>query len=161
MKKLLLAAAIAACAISFASAQEKPKAIAPAPGALSIEQTIGVATALKQIDTYQAKDKDGKVYAAPYNFGGTTRMAIAVNINRGDFELKNYQIAVNGLIAQMSGGASQVPPEKMQDFLAETTKLGNGPASVVLVRIKEADLKLDENPIPGSLLSLLVPIIER
>ena len=35
------------------------------------------------------------------------------------------------------------------------------PANVSLTRIKQADLKLDENPIPGSVLGLLLPIIDR
>ena len=152
-KTLIVIAAMLAC--SAAVAADNP------PGTLSVEQVLNVTAALKSLDSYQAKNKDGATYPAPYNFSGVTRMNIATDLDRGSVVLKAYQTSLNEVIKGLSGGTGTVPGEKMAEYNVEVLKMLAAPAGVSLAKIKEADLKLDENPIPGSVLGLLLPIIDR
>jgi hypothetical protein len=151
-KTLIVLAALLACGVA--------RAANPDPG-LTVEQALNISAALRALDTYEAKDKDGKSYAAPYTFSGVTRMAIAVDLEKTSAVLKTYQATLNEVIKTMSGGTGTVPGNKMADYNVEVLKMLAAPAGVSLTRIKQADLKLDENPIPGSVLGLLLPIIDR
>lgn len=149
-KTLIVLAALLACGVARAAEPD-----------LTVEQALNISAALRSLDTYEAKDKDGKYYAASYTFSGVTRMAIAVDLEKTSSVLKTYQATVNEVIRKLSGGGAKVPPERMAEFNTETTKMLAAPAGISLTRIKQADLKLDENPIPGSVLGLLLPIIDR
>lgn len=128
---------------------------------LTLQQAIDVRAALLALDNYQAQDKDGRAIALPYKFSGPTRMAIARNLARANEAYQALQTANNALVAQFSGGAQQVPADKMSAYTTEINKVLQGPADVgAMVKISEADLDLATNPIPGSVLAALVPILE-
>ncbi len=150
-KTLLVLATLVAC--SGAVAADNPP--------VTVEQALNISAGLRALDSYQARDKEGKPYASPYNFSGVTRMNIATNIDRVGAVLKTYQATLNEVIKTMSGGTGTVPGDKMANYNVEVLKMLAAPAGVSLAKIKEADLKLDENPIPGSVLGLLLPIIDR
>ena len=131
------------------------------PDSITIDQAIGVMRALGQLDRYEVQDKDGKAVSIPYKFSGALRYLIASDLDLATTAARQYQTAVNALVMQISGGGNKVPDELLPKFNEENNKLLAAPAGVILRKIKLDDLKLDENPIPVSVLSVLMPIIEK
>lgn len=142
-----------------------PGASAQQAKPLTIGEAIGIASGLRQMKTYKALDKDGKLGDLPFKFSGSTIADMARNISLGDAEAKLYQEAVNILIFQLSDGGTQVPPGKMADFNKQTSAMLEKPADVKMIRIKESALKLgdgaNENPIPPEIVALVVPILDK
>lgn len=128
---------------------------------LTVEQALNVAGGLAQLTSYDSTDKEGKPTKVFYKLSSDLRILIAVNIDVGRSVQTRFQTAQNDLVMQLSGGTGKVPDEKTGQFNVEIGKMMQAKALAGFYRIKAADLKLDENPIPGPVLSLIVPILDR
>lgn len=126
---------------------------------LSVEQTINILSALSALDGQEQPGKDGAKIVVPYKLSAPTRMTVAINLDRARTVFKAYQTAHAALIAELSGGGTQVPEAAMPKFTAEINKVLQAPSTVSLLKIKKDDLNLGENSIPVSSLSHLVPIL--
>ena len=140
LAKPILAALVAHSIALPTAAQEKRHPI-------TVGDAVGVAQALRSLKTYVALDKAGARVELPYKFSGSVLFDMATNIYRGDVVAKVYQDAINSLVLQHSGGAAQVPADKMQEFQRQVSKLAEEPAKVEFVRIKRGDLNLAQQPI--------------
>ena len=131
---------------------------------LTIESAINIHAGLKQLDSYERAIKDGereRVVREFYKFGGGMRLLIAKNLNRLDIVVSTFQAARDGLVYEFSSdGKAEVLPEKMAAFGKAVRDLMIVEEEVELTRIKSDELKLDENPVPASTLSLLLPILD-
>lgn len=155
MKNLAIALALLVGAFgSVARPQEKAEP-------LTVEQALNVATGLGQLTSIDGVDKEGKPTKTYYKFSPDLRLLIAVDIDIGRSVQTQFQNANNALVMQLSDGNPPVPPEKMSAYNVELVKMMAAPARATFHRIKAADLKLDENPIPASVLSLIIPILDR
>lgn len=128
---------------------------------LTVEQALNVAAGLGQLVSYDTVDKEGKPAKGYYKFSADLRFIIAINIDLGTRVQTQFRNANNEIAMQLSGGIGAVPPEKKGAYDVEIAKLFAAPSRVGFVHIKLSDLKLEENPIPGPVLSLIVPIIDR
>lgn len=127
----------------------------------TVGEIVGITGALKSLKTYPATDKAGAAIQLPYKFDGPTLMNMAMNISKGDAVLKAYQDAVNGLIMQFSDGGSKVPDGKLAEFNLQASRMLDKQTGVEMIRIKEADLKLTDQPVPAETLAMLIPILDR
>lgn len=161
LRLTVCAALLAGIAIVGTAFAQDNKGTTPPTTVLTVEQTINAMNALASLDGAEVVDKDGKKGTAPYKLSGSTRMAIAVNLDRARAEFKTYQAVHAAMIRQMAAGGDTVPADRTQEFTAEINKVLGAKASVALYRLKEADLNLADNAIPGSTLSHLIPLIDR
>ena len=130
---------------------------------LTVQQAILIYNGLIQLDGYDDVCRDGateKTCRRIYKFGGGARISIATNLAEAKRIVTAYTDARNALIAQYANGSNKVPDEDIARFNADDRKALNATVDVVFGRIKRDDLKLDENPIPPSVLSLIIPIID-
>ena len=159
MLKSLTVAAIIAVLCVTAFAQDAPK-----PGYaedLTVAQALNVFSGLSQLTSYDSTDKDGKPVKVYYKFSPDLRILIAVNIDIGRAVQTRFQTAQNDLVMQISGGTGKVLEDNVGQFNVEVSKFMQAKALASFHRIKAADLKLDDNQIPGPVLSLIVPILDR
>jgi hypothetical protein len=147
------------CAIAFAAMFSTASFAAD----LTVEQVVVVANGLAQLDGYEKVVKDGaqeKVVKVPYNFGGGLRWSIAGNLEKGRAVAKRYEDSRKAVFDQMAKDG-KIPAEKEQVFTDELRKILDKPADIQLDHFKRDELKTQENPIPGSVLSLLLPIVDQ
>ena len=170
MKKIIIAAALFALAVpAFAQA---PAAKPHDDSKLTVRQVIGLMNGLKMLDTAPTGqlNRDGTPVMGPtgFKFSGETLLTIAIDLNHATETFTNYQIATNALVKQLSKGGAVVPEDKRGEYLEQDTKMGNQESGILLSHINVEDLCLevkqpkcpDKNAIPGSTLSLLVPILD-
>lgn len=130
----------------------------------TIEQCQLVNIGLQQLDGYDRVVKDGqneRVVRQTYNLGPGLRLSIARNmekLRRVDASLRQARL---GVLQQFSGGESKVPDGNLIAYQAEDRKLMDAPCGEDLIRIKLDELKLSENPVPASVLSVLLPIVDQ
>lgn len=164
MKAMILALAAAVLLTLPVAAQKKstaaPSAAAASDG-LTVEQALNVTAGLDQLGSYDGVDKDGKPTKTYYKFSGDLRILIAVNLDIGRAIQARFAAARNAVVMQISEGSGRVSDEKTPALNIEVAKLMAAPSLAGFHRIKAADLKLDENPIPAPVLSLIVPILDR
>lgn len=151
LKLLLLAALLASPAL--AADPERPE--------MTVQEVLDVGVGLQQLVKAETADKDGRQVSTFYKFGSDVRIAIAVNLQQVRTVQTAFASAYNDLVLQWSSGTGNVPDDKKGLFGIEANKLSQAKTTVVFQRIKKADLKLDENPIPGPVLSLILPIVDR
>lgn len=105
-----------------------------------------------------------QIVIVPYELSGRTRMAIAENLSALKPTIDAFEIA-NGNLSKSFGknGADvdQKDQEAMAKYIAELTQILKRPVSVNLVKIPLADLNLDHNPVPPSVISALAPVIAK
>jgi hypothetical protein len=115
----------------------------------------------QQLGDQQSKPPDAKAYKL-----GPARMTIALDIAAlrpiSDAAEKTRQ----GIVTEISGGKPiQAGTDEMKQYLAKWQKVLDGPCGVAPGHLRAADLKIgdgaDENPIPPSVLSVLIPIIDQ
>lgn len=136
---------------------------APKSKPLTVDQAIQVASGLAQLDGYDKVIGDGqqqRVVHVFYQFGGGLRWQIAQSIATLRPIVQAYQQANNELIFSLAGGNRNVPDDKAQAYNAETRKMLDADSGVSLPMIRKSELKTDENPLPGGVLTLLIPIID-
>lgn len=166
--KLITAAAIlfAVSAAAF-GAQAQPSGSksgnngAAAKVELTVEQALNVSGGLDQLVSYDAVDKEGKPTKGFYKFSADLRIVIATNIDAGRTVQSRFQAARNAVIMTMSDGTGRVADEKTALLSIEVDRLMKAPSRAEFIRIKATDLKLEDNPIPAPVLSLIIPILDR
>lgn len=132
------------------------------PGGLTVEQTLTIVNGLSQLDGYDDVCTDGaiqKTCKRPYKFGGGVRWTIASDISVAKSVQTTWETVKNGLITQYSDNG-KVPDANLPKLNAELTSALSKPSNIVLARLKRDELKLDENPIPASILALIIPIVD-
>lgn len=125
---------------------------------LSMEKMISARAALMALDGYDKIIKDGERERAVrelYKLGGGLRLLIAKNVNLLDKEIDTFQRARNALVLECASGQEKVPPEKMASFIKQERELLDAETEIDVVPIKSDELKLDQNPIPASVLAQL------
>jgi hypothetical protein len=135
-----------------------------APKRMTVEQVVYLSDALSKLDRYDAVCKDGgseKACQKLYNFGPGARWTISLDLAEAKRISAAYYLARNALVAQYADGGNKVPDDKFQKFQADDRLILDKPADVSFGMLRRDDLKLDENPIPPSVLAALVPIIEQ
>lgn len=150
MLRSIAAGLIAAVVSTSAIAQE-----------LTVEQAKGVVTGLRQLSKYETVDKDGKPATGYYKFSGTLRFTMALNIETGTKVEVALQAANVALVAELANGGPSVPDDKMVEYNKRIRAILDAPCRCTFEPIKRDDLKLDDNPIPPTVLALLLPILER
>lgn len=133
----------------------------PEDASLTVEQALNVSAGLQQLSAQDGIDKEGRPTKVYYRFSPDLRIVIALNIDLGRNLQSRIEVAKNEIIMQKSGGSGKLTEETSPSAMLEISKLYQAPSRVNFYRIKSADLKLDENPIPGPVLSLIVPILDR
>ena len=108
-----------------------------------------------EVDCFQI-DGRRKPYVGAWEWDGTTGRLIPPNVDPA-LELAP---AVHGL--GPASNSLQPAEDAQQRAVYHQRQFGQPQGKTKLVaRIKAADLKLDENPIPAPVLSLIVPILDR
>lgn len=128
---------------------------------ITVEQATNIGAALRQLDKYERAGKDGKTETAWYTFSSDVRFVIAVDIDVAQRVTAQLQMANNKIVQQFAGGGSKVPDDKMGAYNVELRKVLDASCRCTFTRIKRGDLNLDKNPIPPSVLALLLPIVDQ
>ena len=131
---------------------------------LTVEQVISIYNGLSQLDKYTDVCRDGSIEKQcerTYKFGGGMRMTLAVNRAETERIVKTYQQARNVLVAQYASGSVKVPDDKLGAFQDDDRAMYEQLVDITLAKFRRDDLKLEENPIPISVLSLIMPLIEK
>jgi hypothetical protein len=168
VKIALIVAALAAIAVPAFAQAPQPKVTDT--GKLTVRQVIAIMNGLKLLDNAPVTNKDGNQVMTPtgFEFSGDTLLTIAIDLNHATEIFTNYQIASNAVVKQLAKGGATVPEDKRGEYLEQDTMMGNKESGVLLSRIHVDDLCLEvklpkcpkKNAIPGSTLSLLVPILD-
>jgi hypothetical protein len=130
---------------------------------LTTEQAITIAAGLRGLDGYDRIAKDGereRIVRELYKLGGGLRLSVAKNLNKLDALQGIYQRARADLVASMADPKGEVPQARMAEFVAEERKMLDADQDIDLAMIKEDELKLDQNPIPATTLSLIQPLLQ-
>ena len=129
---------------------------------LTVEQVIMIGNGLAALDGYDDVCRDGpseKPCRHPYKFKGAARMTMAMDLAECRRISSAYTSARQDLIRQYAKGGNEVPPEEMSKFADDDKAAREHATDVKLGTIRSADLALDDNPIPPSVLSMIVPIV--
>ncbi len=138
---------------------------------LKINQIKVLHEAFANLDGYQKAVKiDGqdKLVWTPYSLGGKTRYTIAKNLRILGVKINDFNKARDGLIREISGGATFIKKEeteKVEKFVAKVNELAEVEDEVDgLLQVTLEDLKLNEesdiNPYPSNVINGLTLLIE-
>lgn len=142
---------------------------------LSCQVIIDLVNNLAALDGKTRVIKDGEreqVVREPYKFKPGLRSAIAKNVANLKAVADAYSKTKDGLIGQVTGGMTQIAEKhgetvnpdfqkQMADFQAVNNLLLAEIHEVRLVKIKESELNLEANPIPGTVIAALAPILDE
>ena len=107
-------------------------------------------------------DAPAKVVLVPYELSGKTRWIIAQNLAALQPQVKAADEARNALLKQIGGESGTIPATdtaRISKFTAAYNEVLNQSVTVELTKLALADLKLDANPLPPTVLSALAPVI--
>lgn len=163
MRAATAAAAFLILAAAPAAAQQKPdKADDAKP--LSYQDAQQVDAGLRSLDGYQVAIDDGqqhKVILKFYDLGSGLRIQIGQSEAALAGALRTYQQLYNGLVAQYADGGQTVPDKNKAAWNEAFAKLQQTSSGVTVPHIKVGELKLDQNPVPASVLAALAPILDK
>lgn len=123
---------------------------------LTMTKVINLHGGLSSLDAYEKVVGD-KVVKELYQLGGPLRLNIARNLNRIESEVAAFQKTRNALVVEHSNGSGTVD---MPAFVMAERALLDSETEIDLILLKEADLSLNINPIPGTVLAAIMPILE-
>lgn len=126
---------------------------------ITIQSAMNIAIGLRSLDGYDYAVGD-RVIKKSYKLGGKMRTAIGKSLHILDARLNILQKSTNDLIRQLSDGGNSVAKDKTGEFLVEQNAMLEAEEEFDLAAISIEGLNLEENPIPGTVLSLLHPILE-
>lgn len=132
---------------------------------LTVEEIVGAHKALMHLDGYQKEVKDSAI-TVPYKFDDSTRWNIAKNKRILKTEAEAYEETRTALIKELSpdlGDVTKETNEKQEVFRLRHRELFARKIEVsgILKLKKSALLKDDSNPIPGTVLEYLIPILDE
>jgi hypothetical protein len=111
-------------------------------------------TALDGAPTPVTIEGKTQVYLKPYEFAGTTRFKIGKNLSAVKSIAELVDKASDGITRQYAVKGT-IPAELVPEYHDDREKLLNLETEIELTTLAEADLKLDINAIPGSVLGIL------
>lgn len=127
-------------------------------------EALGVLQALTAMESYEEPvevTEDGvtqtKMVKRRYKYSGSTRMKVAKNIAALKAVGQAVYDARNDLIR--SFGGDTVPPERVSEFVLEEQKLLGVKHDVSMHKLTMDDLQLEENDLPATVLTNLLPLI--
>lgn len=128
---------------------------------LTTQQVLRLVEAFQHFD--QAPQMhDGKPAREPYKLAGTVRMAMARNIAKLGEVVGAYQKARNGLIYEhAAAGGNTVAADRLADYERAHADLLESTHEIEVIRLSEANLQLDVNEIPVSVLAALIPVMRE
>ena len=125
---------------------------------------LALRAALGELDGYLRIVKDGereRIVREPYKLGAGLRLAIAKNIARTKEPVEAYVTARNAIIRELANGDSTVTGVKeMGELQQRDEELLKAEHDVELIQFKVAELNLDANPIPASVIMAIMPALE-
>jgi hypothetical protein len=167
MKYLLIICAATLASISIATAAE-PKETPASPPPLTINNCLTILNGLAALDGATVVLNEGKPNAeaktVAYKFGNATlRMDIQRNIAALQAVAQQTEKTRQQTFSEVADGAVELLPNTpaRAKYDKEVAKLGESACSVVLVHIRAADLKLDVNEIPGTVLANIDRILDK
>jgi hypothetical protein len=120
---------------------------------------------LRNLDGYERVIKDAdreKTAFVRYNLTAAMRRLISKNLKAIATALEDYQDKRTALMLSLiTDGSDTVPDNKKGQFAIEDARLQKETVDIDLKTFTEADLKLDDNPIAGSGLELLEPLVSE
>lgn len=122
---------------------------------------LGEGITEKVVEVMNGGKVTNRVIQMPYRLG-TARLSIAVNLNAMEPVVKHFNDERRKLFEQFAGkGVTQMDEKSpsAKKFVKASEELLDTETGVDLVMLTAADLHLDENEIPGTLISALVPIL--
>lgn len=161
MKRIVVSVLCALFVTAFAASAETVK--------VKARDLLNLQTALTSLDGHErvleaAKDEPAKVAQVPYDLSGAARLAVAFDIAEVNSAITALNSARDGLIKEISGGKNSIPKEDEAAIAKFSEKFGevlDAPVDLNLRIIAVADLKLDVNPIPGTVLAVLKPVLKE
>jgi hypothetical protein len=157
MLKIAIISAIFLASVVSASAEEKP--------AFTVSGLLMIGNGLAQLDGYDHAVKDGnteKTVHVVYSFSPALTLLIAENIQKIRNVVTVYKAAHGAIIKKLSATMEPGSPKYQTELQAEDDELLTQPITDVhLSTIDRKELKLDENHIPPSVLSLILPIVSQ
>jgi hypothetical protein len=132
---------------------------------LTGEQMTIIANGLIALDGYDRIIKDGvseKTGRESYKLGGGLRLIIGRDLTALRASMQPIYAAQRALLFEKSNNTGEIKPGSLEEkqFNMESFKIMLSPSEIELYPISTKELKLDENPIPGSVLSSLGLILE-
>lgn len=134
------------------------------PAKMTIGQCLTVLAGLNSLDGKQELTKDGTAIVTPYQFGSAKlRLAIQQNVARLNDLQQGVQKVQQEIFREVAGNATEIKPNTAEFVRYQKMILDaqQEPCNIELQRINAADLKLDKNEIPGSVLGALDKILDR
>lgn len=136
------------------------------PNTYTLEEVVGLSAALAQLDGVQKETKEGQFVLVPFKFDDSTRWNIAKNKRLIKPEVESYGEARDAIIKELSPekhNLAEATAQGREQFTARNKdllkKLLEMPGLLKLK--KSALLKDDSNAIAGSVLELLMPLIDE
>lgn len=149
----------------YISAAEEAKLwTLPYQSELTIADCQTLLAGLNALDGHAELTKDGTLVTLPYKFGsGKLRMAIQQNLAALNAVQQDFSTVQQQVYREVAGEAPSIAPgspelARYNRLIGEALK---APCKAKLEPLKVADLKLDQNEIPGSVLAALSRILER
>lgn len=134
------------------------------PAKLTIGQCLTILSGLNALDGKQEMTKDGTAITTAYQFGSAKlRLAIQQNVARLNDLQQGLQKVQQEMFREVAGDATEIKPNTPEFIRYQKMVLDaqQQPCNIELQRISAADLKLDKNEIPGSVLGALDKILDR
>lgn len=124
---------------------------------LTVGRCVEMFSALSGLDTFE---RDGK--KVPYKLGMKTRIDIARNLTALRDIRDSYEKASSALFLEVTAGSGKLTDgsDETVRYNVENRKLLAIEQDVTIIKIKAADLNLDDNPISPMTLSLLQPMLD-
>ena len=132
----------------------------------TLEEITGISAALGQLDGVYKETKDGQYALVPFKFDDSTRWNIAKNRRLLKAEIELYSEARDAIIKELSPINHDLTKEtakERESFAARNKELLKNSVELPgLLKLKKSSLlKDDGNPIAGSVLELLIPIVDE
>lgn len=130
---------------------------------LTVQEAQKISLGLSGLDGYDRVARDGereRVVREFYKLGGGLRLLIGINQNKLDAVLSVYNKERSRIIVGLSGGGNELPKAKEGEFFERHNELLQAEQEIELKAININELRLDDNPIPASVLAMLMPILD-
>jgi hypothetical protein len=126
---------------------------------ITVKEALEMLQAISQLDSYQ----NGGDKPTLYVYGGDTRLRIAIARRKLRALSEDYTQARNNLLLEITEGTGELPPpgndrrlaKKHLEFMQREKELLEAEVEIDIEPLPSAAFKLDENPIPPSVLDML------
>lgn len=135
---------------------------------LTVAQEINLSNALAALDGHnvipRVNGQDQAAANVAYDFSGDVRWKIRDDLQALQPKVDAWQKVSRDILKDVSGGSMVIPVSDLGRQAIYTSKITEAsetidPSPPKLQFLSRADLNLNSNPIPGSVLNLLAPIL--